>query len=68
MSKVQAIAKQIEELSGEELDELREWFLEHESKARDAEAEVESEPVPEELEQIVSDALAQYDSTQARKP
>jgi hypothetical protein len=66
MSKVQAIAKQIEELTGEEFDELCEWFLEHESKARDA--EVESEAVPEELEQIVSDALAHYDSVQARKP
>jgi len=69
MGKVQAIAEQIQELSGEEFAELREWFWEQDSKDREEQvtSQVTSEAVAEPLEEIVLDALAQYDSAQARK-
>jgi hypothetical protein len=65
MCKVEEIEEQIQELSGEEFAELREWFLEQDLKAWDA--QIEADAKSGRLDKLVSKAKAEYESGRARK-
>ena len=65
MRKVEEIEDQIQRLSREEFAELRDWFLEQDWKAWDA--QIEADAKAGKLEKLVSEAKAEYKSGQARK-
>lgn len=65
MRKVEEIEHQIQELSREELAELRDWFLEQDWKAWDA--QVAADVTAGKLDTLISEAKAEYESGQARK-
>lgn len=65
MRKVEEIEDQIQKLSREEFAELRDWFLEQDWKAWDAQIEADSNAGK--LDKLVSQAQAEYKSGRARK-
>ncbi|MHB1587149.1 MAG: hypothetical protein ACYCRH_09165 [Acidiferrobacteraceae bacterium] len=65
MRKVEEIEHQIQELSREELAELRDWFLEQDWKAWDT--QVAADVRAGKLDTLISEAKAEYESGQARK-
>lgn len=65
MRKVEEIEHQIQELSREELAELRDWFLEQDWKAWDT--QVAADVTAGKLDTLISEAKAEYESGQARK-
>jgi hypothetical protein len=65
MRKIDEIEQQIQELSREEFAELREWFLEQDWKAWDAQIEADAEAGK--LDKFVSEAKAGYESGRARE-
>jgi hypothetical protein len=65
MRKVQEIEQQIQKLSKEEFAELRDWFLEQDWKAWDT--QIEADAKSGKLNQMVSEAKAEYTSGRARK-
>jgi len=65
MRKVDEIEEQIQSLSREEFAELRDWFIEQDWKAWDA--QVATDAASGKLDRLVSEAKAEYDSGRARK-
>lgn len=65
MRKVEEIEDQIQKLSREEFVELRDWVLEHDWKAWDA--QIEADAKAGKLDKLVSEAKAEYKSGKARK-
>lgn len=65
MRKIEEMEEQIRKLSREELAELRDWFLEQDWKAWDA--QIEADTKSGKLDRLVSDAKAEYESGRARK-
>lgn len=65
MRKIEEIEEQIGKLSREEFAELREWFLKQDWKAWDMQIEADADSGK--LDQLISDAKAEYQSGQARK-
>ena len=65
MRKIEEIEQQIQNLSPEEFAELREWFLEQDWKAWDAQIEIDAKSGK--LDRLVSDAKVEYESGRARK-
>ena len=65
MRKIEEIEEQIQRLSREEFAELREWFLEQDWKAWDAQIEADSKAGK--LDRLVSEAKAEYDAGRTRK-
>jgi len=65
MRKAEEIEDQIQKLSREEFAELRDWFLEQDWKAWDA--QIEADAKAGKLDRLVSEAEAEYKSGRARK-
>ena len=65
MRKIEEIEEQIQNLSREEFAELREWFLEQDWKAWDA--QIEADVKSGKLDRLVSEAKVEYESGRARK-
>lgn len=65
MRKIEEIEEQIQKLSREEFAELREWFLEQDWKAWDA--QIEADAKAGRLEHMVSEAKAEYIAGRSRK-
>ena len=65
MRKIEEIEGQIQRLSREEFAELREWFLEQDWKAWDA--QIEADAKAGKLDKFVAEARAEYESGRARK-
>lgn len=65
MRKVQELEQQIQKLSREEFAELREWFLEQDWKAWDAQIEDDAESGK--LDELISEGQAEHESGRARK-
>ena len=65
MRKVEEIEEQIQKLSREEFAELRDWVLEQDWSAWDA--QIEADANSGKLEKLVSEAKAEYKSGRARK-
>lgn len=65
MRKIEEIELQIQQLSREEFTELREWFLEQDWKAWDA--QIEADAKSGKLDKLVAEAKAEYESGPARK-
>lgn len=65
MRKVEEIEDQIRKLSREEFAELRDWLLEHDWKAWDA--QIEADTKAGKLDELVSEAKAEYKSGRARE-
>jgi hypothetical protein len=65
MRKVEEIEHQIQELSREELAELRDWFLEQDWKAWDV--QIAADVRAGKLDTLMSEAKAEYESGRARK-
>jgi hypothetical protein len=65
MRKIEEIEEQIRKLSREEFAELREWFLEQDWNAWDA--QIETDAKSGKLDALVSEAKAEYESGRARK-
>ncbi len=65
MRKVEEIEEQIQKLSREELAELREWFLEQDWNAWDA--QIQADAKSGKLDEFVSEAKTEYDAGRARK-
>jgi hypothetical protein len=65
MRKVEEIEDQIQRLSREEFAELRDWFLEQDWKAWDA--QIAEDVKAGKLDKLVSEAKAEYKSGRARK-
>lgn len=65
MRKIEEIEEQIQRLSQEEFAELREWFLEQDWKAWDA--QIEADGRAGKLDHLVSEAKAEYAAGRARK-
>lgn len=65
MRKIEEIEEQIQKLSHEKCAELREWFLEQDWKAWDA--QIEADAKSGKLDRLVSEAKAEYESGRARK-
>jgi hypothetical protein len=65
MRKVEEIEDQIQKLSREEFAELRDWVLEQDWSAWDA--QIEADAKAGKLEKLVSEAKAEYKSGRARK-
>ncbi len=65
MRKVEEIEDQIQKLSREEFAELRDWVLERDWNAWDA--QIEADAKSGKLEKLVSEARAEYKSGRARK-
>jgi hypothetical protein len=65
MRKIQEIEEQIQKLSREEFAELRDWFLEQDWKAWDAQLEADANAGK--LDKLASEAGAEYKSGRARK-
>lgn len=65
MRKVEEIEDQIQKLSREEFAELRDWVLERDWTAWDA--QIEADTKSGKLEKLVSEARAEYKSGRARK-
>lgn len=65
MRKVEHIEKQIRELSSSEFAELRDWVLEQDWSAWDA--QIEADLGSGKLDQMVAEAKADFDGGKARK-
>lgn len=65
MRKIEEIEQQIQRLSREEFAELREWFLEQDWKAWDA--QIEADVKAGKLDKFVAEARSEYESGLARK-
>jgi hypothetical protein len=65
MRKIEEIEKQIQKLTREEFAELREWFLEQDWNAWDA--QLEADVQAGKLDKLASEARAEYDTGRARK-
>ncbi len=65
MRKVEEIEDQIQKLSREEFAELRDWFLEQDWNAWDA--QIEADAKAGKLDELVSEAKTEYKSGKARK-
>jgi hypothetical protein len=65
MRKIEEIEEQIQKLSREDFAELREWFLEQDWKAWDA--QIEADATSGKLDALVSEAKGEYESGRARK-
>jgi hypothetical protein len=65
MRKIEEIEEQIQKLSREEFAELREWFLEQDMKAWDA--QIEADAKAGKLDHLISEAKAEYTAGKARK-
>lgn len=65
MRKIQELEEQIQRLSREEFAELREWFLEQDWQAWDAQIEADSKAGK--LGHLVSEAKAEYSSGLVKK-
>ncbi len=65
MRRLEQIERQIRELSATEFAELREWVLEQDWAAWDA--QIEADARAGKLQDMVSEAKAEFDSGKARK-
>ncbi|MES2603583.1 MAG: hypothetical protein V4603_01530 [Pseudomonadota bacterium] len=65
MRRVREIESQIQQLSREEFQELRTWFLEQDWAAWDS--KIAADSAAGKLDGLVKDARADYDSGRARK-
>mgnify|MGYP007024035542 CR=1 FL=1 len=65
MRKVQELEQQIQKLSREEFAELREWFLEQDWKAWDA--QIADDTKSGKLDELICEGQAEYGSGRARK-
>ncbi len=65
MRKIEEIEEQIKKLSSKEFAELRDWLLEHDWKAWDAQIEVDAKSGK--LDRLVSEAKTEYESGGTRK-
>jgi hypothetical protein len=65
MRKVEELEQQIQKLSREEFAELRDWFLEQDWKAWDA--QIEDDAKSGKLDELISEGQAEYKSGRARK-
>jgi hypothetical protein len=65
MRKVEHIEQQIRELSSAEFVELRDWLLERDWSAWDA--QIEADEVAGKLDKLVGDAKADFDRGKARR-
>jgi hypothetical protein len=65
MRKVEEVEGQIQKLSREEFAEFRDWVLEQDWSAWDA--QIEADAKAGKLEKLVSEARAEYKSGRARK-
>jgi len=64
MRKVEQIEQQIRELSAPEFSELRDWVLEQDWKAWDA--QIESDARAGKLEEVIAEADAEYKAGRTR--
>ncbi len=58
MTKLEAIAKEVEQLSREELATFREWFAEYDSDAWDR--EIEADAATGKLDKLMAEALEEH--------
>lgn len=65
MRKIEEIEAQIQRLSREEFAELREWFLEQDWQAWDA--QIEADAAAGKLDSMVAEAQAEYRAGRSRK-
>jgi hypothetical protein len=65
MRKIEEIENQIQKLSREEFVELRNWFLEQDWKAWDA--QIEADAKAGKLDRLVSEGKAEYKSGKLRE-
>lgn len=65
MRKIEEIEAQIQRLSREEFAELREWFLEQDWQAWDA--QIETDAAAGKLDSMVAEAQAEYAAGRPRK-
>ena len=65
MRKVEEIEEQIRKLSPKEFAELREWILEQDWKAWDA--QIEADAKAGKLDKLIAEGKAEYKSGRARK-
>jgi hypothetical protein len=65
MRKVEELEQQIQRLSREEFAELREWFLQQDWKAWDA--QIEADAKSGKLEKLISEGRSEHDSGRTRK-
>ena len=65
MRKIEEIEEPIQKLSREEFAELREWLLEQDWKAWDS--QIEADVKAGKLDELVSEARAEYQSGRARE-
>jgi hypothetical protein len=65
MGKVQELLDQIRKLSPEEFAQLRDWFLEQDWQAWDA--QIEDDAKSGKLDELISEGQAGYKSGRARK-
>lgn len=65
MRKVEHIERQIRELSSAEFAELRDWFLERDWAAWDAQIDVDA--AAGKLDKLISEAKADFDRGKARR-
>lgn len=64
MRKVEQIEQQIRELSAREFSELRDWVLEQDWKAWDA--QIENDAHADKLEEVIAEADAEYKAGRTR--
>ncbi len=65
MTKVETIEREIEKLPPKELAELRRWFMAFDTDSWDA--QIEADAAAGKLDNLVSEALAEYEAGKARE-
>ena len=65
MTKVEAIEREIEKLTGEELAAFRAWFVEYDWQAWDR--EIERDAVEGRLDKFAAEALSEFDRGETKK-
>jgi hypothetical protein len=65
MSKVEALEREVEKLTREELAAFRAWFIEHDWQAWDR--ELEADVAAGRLDRLAAEALAEFDRGETRE-
>ncbi len=65
MANVEALEREVEKLSPEELAAFREWFLEHDWQAWDR--QIESDSAEGRLDRFAAEALAEFERGETRE-
>jgi hypothetical protein len=65
MTKVEALEREVEKLSREELASFRDWFAEHDWRAW--ERQIERDSMDGRLEKFAAEALAEFENGETRE-